>query len=69
MALLKEIADHDPNMPRHYAFLPKPTSKKNVVEREHFLATRNVFPIWYDGDHNTDIESLLVGLMEDLKKL
>ncbi len=69
MALLKEIADNDENMPRHYAFLPKPPSNKKVIDREHFLAQRNVFPIWYDGAHDTDIESFLVGLMEDLKKL
>ena len=69
MALLKEIADSDQNMPRHYAFLPKPASKRKVIDREHFLTERNVFPIWYDGDHDTDIESLLVGLMEDLKRL
>jgi len=69
MSLLKQLADNDRNMPRHYAFLLKPGSKKRIIEREHFLTERNVFPIWYDGDHDADIESLLVGLMEDLKKL
>jgi hypothetical protein len=68
MALLKEVADADKNMPRHYAFLPRPTPNK-IVGREHFLTERNIFPIWYDGDHNTDIEALLVGLIDDLKKL
>jgi len=68
MALLKEVADSDKNMPRHYAFLQRPKPKK-IVEREHFLTERNIFPIWYDGDHSTDVEALLVGLMEDLKKL
>ena len=68
MDLLKEVADADKNMPRHYAFhqLPKP---RKIVEREHFLTERNIFPIWYDGDHSTDVEALLVGLMEDLNKL
>ncbi len=69
MVLLKEIADSDKNMPRHYAFLQKPKTEKQTKEREHFLTERNIFPIWYDGDHNDDIEALLVGLMEDLKKL
>lgn len=68
MALLKEVADSDKNMPRHYAFLQRPKPKR-IVEREHFLTERNIFPIWYDGDHSTDVEALLVGLMEDLKKL
>jgi hypothetical protein len=69
MSLLKEVADSDKNMPRHYAVLQLPKTRKKVVDREHFLTERNVFPIWYDGDHSTDVEALLVGLMEDLKKL
>jgi hypothetical protein len=68
MALLKAIADKDRNMPRHYAFLQRPKTKGETTNREHFLAERNVFPIWYDGDHDTDIEALLVGLIEDLKR-
>jgi hypothetical protein len=68
MALLKELADADANMPRHYAFLKAP-DPATLTTREHFLAERNIFPIWYDGDHNTDIEALLVGLMDDLKRL
>ena len=69
MALLKEVADTDKNMPRHYAFLQRPKTTRMIVEREHFLTERNIFPIWYDGDHGTDVEALLVGLMEDLEKL
>ncbi len=69
MTLLKEVADADKNMPRHYAFLQRPKTAKKIVEREHFLTERNIFPIWYDGDHSTDVEALLVGLLEDLKKL
>lgn len=69
MVLLKEVADADKNMPRHYALLQRPKTPKKVIEREHFLTERNIFPIWYDGDHNTDVEALLVGLMEDLNKL
>jgi hypothetical protein len=69
MALLKEVVDTDNNMPRHFAFLQCPKTKKKTIEREHFLSERNIFPIWYDGDHDVDIEALMVGLMEDLKKL
>ncbi|HRF05241.1 SIR2 family protein [Accumulibacter sp.] len=69
MALLKEVADADKNMPRHYSLLQRPKAAKKVVEREHFLTERNIFPIWYDGDHSTDVEALLVGLMEELEKL
>lgn len=68
MALLKEIAESDLNMPRHYALLKIPDPNE-LVAREHFLTERNIFPIWYDGDHNTDVEAILVGLMEDLRKL
>ncbi len=68
MALLKELADADANMPRHYAFLKVPDPAA-LTAREHFLAERNIFPIWYDGDHNADIEALLVGLMDDLRRL
>ena len=68
MNLLKEIADADENMPRHFALLQRP-EEAMLLDREHFLTERNIFPIWYDGDHHTDVEALLVGLMEDLKKL
>lgn len=68
MALLKELADRDPHIPRSYALLQQP-APGILTAREHFLAERNIFPIWYDGDHNTDIEALLVGLMDDLKRL
>lgn len=68
MALLKDLADRDPHIPRSYALLQQPAPEV-LTEREHFLAERNIFPIWYDGDHNTDIEALLVGLMDDLKRL
>ena len=68
MVLLKEIADADRNMPRHFALLSNP-GRENLVEREHFLTERNIVPIWYDGDHSIDVEALLVGLMDDLGKL
>jgi hypothetical protein len=68
MVLLKEIADADRNMPRHFALLQRP-EESMFIEREHFLTERNIFPIWYDGDHSSDVEALLVALMDDLGKL
>lgn len=68
MTLLKEVAASDANMPRHYAFLKRPQVPARTKDREHFLAERNIFPIWYNGGHNDDIEALMIGLMEDLKK-
>ncbi len=68
MTLLKELADADRSMPRHYAFLKLPDPEL-VTAREHFLAERNIFPIWFDGDHTPDIEALLVGLADDLGRL
>lgn len=68
MALFKELADSDKNSPRNYALLYRP-KKNKVNEREHFLTERNIFPIWYDGDHGPDVEALLVGIMEDLNRL
>jgi len=68
MSLLKEIADADKNMPRHFALLRLPPQEM-LIEREHFLAERNIFPIWYDGEHCADIEALLVRVMDDLSKL
>lgn len=69
MLLLQEIANADSNMPRHYAIHQLPADADEMKEREHFLTERGIFPVWYDGDHDSDIEALLVGLMEDLKKL
>lgn len=66
--LLEEIAKSDTSMPSHFALLPAPKPRK-LLEREHFLAERNIFPIWYDGDPSDDIEAIIVGLLEDLKKL
>lgn len=60
MALLKEEADKDENMISHYAFLKHPDG--DIDKRERFLTERSIFPIWYDDDHDKDIEALLLGL-------
>ncbi len=69
MALLKEVVENDSNTPRNFAFLSCPPTNKAKLFREHFLSERKIFPIWYDGDHDEDIESLLFGLMRELKKI
>jgi len=69
MSLLHETAMADRGMPRHYALLSMPRSPNGLRSREHFLTERSIFPIWYDGDHNEDIETFLVGVLEYLKKL
>lgn len=49
------------NLPRHYAFLFSDPEKDDVnrIERKEELAKSNIFPIWYNGDHNESIEALL----------
>lgn len=45
---------------RHYAFLSsKKLSNKKISIRRQKLQQANIFPIWYDGDHDEDIEALL----------
>ncbi|WP_423822061.1 SIR2 family protein [Salinisphaera sp. SPP-AMP-43] len=60
--LLAEVAEIDPGIPKHYAFLKHPGDQDALLEREHFLTERDVFPIWFDGDHDESITALLVGL-------
>lgn len=72
MRLLEEIAERDHNMPNHFALLKLPLNgdktlnNDEFVIREHFLAAKGIFPIWYGGNHDFDIEAILVGLLEDL---
>ena len=46
--LIREAAAVDQNMPRHYALLASPASDNGRIDREEFLTSINVFPIWYD---------------------
>jgi hypothetical protein len=52
-------------MPKHYAFLKSPDSDVARIEREGFLTSRRVYPIWYEGDHDTSIMALLSGLIDE----
>lgn len=69
MALIHEVATKDTNMPMNFAFMPLLKDETRRVAREHFLTNRNIFPIWYDGDHDECIMALLVGMLRALKKL
>ena len=67
VALASEIAGKDANTPRHYAFLQL-ADENTRVEREKVLSRRQIFPIWYEGDHDEAIEALLVGLLYELER-
>lgn len=69
VSLIAEVAAGDRNMPRHYAFLQMPADDAARLAREHFLAERSIFPIWYDGEHDECITALLVGILRHLKRL
>ncbi len=66
VTLVEEIATADAGTPRHYAFLPLPADNALRIDRELELSRRRIFPIWYDGEHDESIESLLVGILERL---
>lgn len=66
--LLYELASSDHKMPKHYAFLRKLDDEANLA-REHYLTERDIFPIWYEGDHNECIQALIVGMMKHMGRL
>ncbi len=51
-------------MPRHYAFL-KINDKTDKFQRKKELSVANIFPIWYEDDHDECIEALLEKLAEE----
>lgn len=69
VSLLAEVARIDQGMPKHYAFLKIPSDADKLREREHFLTERDVFPIWYPGDHNDSIQALFVGMLQHIGRL
>jgi hypothetical protein len=68
VSLLSEVAKTDEGMPRHYAFLQMPEDV-SILSREHFLTERDIFPIWYIGDHDECIQALFVGMLQNLGKI
>jgi hypothetical protein len=64
MRAIKEERGRD-NAVRHYAFLSNENlSEEERRERRRELQKANIFPIWYDGDHDEDIEALLELLVD-----
>ncbi|MEA2940512.1 MAG: hypothetical protein QOD09_1041 [Bradyrhizobium sp.] len=66
LSIIKEVADADPDCPKHFTMLPLPGSRNEQIRREEFLTSHGVFPIWYDGDHDECVLALLSGLLEEL---
>jgi hypothetical protein len=60
--LVEETAAADPDMPRHYGFLPQPHNDAIRIERENFLTQRGIYPIWYGPPHDESLMALLDGL-------
>lgn len=75
MEVLKYLADRDEHSASHFAILPLPLNEDNTldderrIQREHWLTERNIFPIWYQGEHNDCIEALMVKLLQDTGRL
>ena len=61
--LIRQVANDDENIPKHYAFLEKPSSGEVRRRKENDLTAAGVFPIWYDLPHDEAIMALLDGLL------
>jgi hypothetical protein len=46
------------NVPKHYSFMQL-INESNRLEIRDRLAAANIYPIWYDGDHDECIEAFL----------
>lgn len=68
VVLAGEIANMDHHSPRHFAVLQQPLDAAVCIARERELTARQIFPIWYDGDHDDCIETFLVGILDSLKR-
>ena len=64
--LVGDVVGGDAKAPRHFAFLQAPDDDSDRALREKELTQRHIFPIWYEGDHDESIESLLVGILDSL---
>ncbi|SRR6266404_195108 len=60
--LIEDTAAADPDMPRHYGFLPQPHNDATRIDRENFLTQRGIYPIWYSLPHDEALIALLDGL-------
>lgn len=64
--LVGEVAATDARIPRHFALLKLPSDNADRINRERDLSRRQIFPIWYDDDHDESIEAILVGILDRL---
>ena len=67
--IITEMADQDPDIPKHYCFLKLPDDDNDRLDRENSLTASGVYPIWYNGDHDASILALLVGMQKSINGL
>ncbi|PTB96020.1 hypothetical protein C9994_09205 [Marivirga lumbricoides] len=53
-------------LPKHYALLSDIKSDDERKAKQKMLAKANIFPIWYDGEHEECIEAILLTLLETM---
>ena len=69
MSLIKGVCESKENIRESFALLKSPTSAPEKLARDKFLSERNIFPIWYDGEHDTSIQAILVEILRRLERL
>lgn len=68
--IIKEMAEFvkkegTDSLPKHYAFLSSDKlSDQDRIEKKKLLQKSNIYTIWYDGEHDEDIEALLEYLLK-----
>jgi hypothetical protein len=68
LSVMKEmvVENGHENIPRHYAFLPEPTTDQEKNFRRDQLLEANIYPIWYPpSEHDESLEALLAKLEEE----
>ncbi|WIM84661.1 SIR2 family protein [Gallibacterium anatis] len=59
------VKNNSSSIPKHYAFLScQELSDDERKQKRKILNQANIYPIWYDGDHDECIEALLEKLAE-----
>lgn len=57
------------NIAKHYAFLQVPEEEAQKIELKRKLSKSNIFPIWYDTDHDEAIEALFWALINEKERV
>lgn len=68
MQIFQKLSVKTPGNQRHYAFLHAPPAEERIA-REHWLAERSIFPIWYEGDHDECLEAIFTVILDRLGRL